>query len=183
MTGPLSPEYREELRQCHSDYAELVFDFVYRLTRWDKALAEDLTHEVFLETAEHWGEWRLVGNRLPGLLLTVARHKAIDVFRHNDMAKAKLPAVYERRPPVETDPYEQAMDAIVDRQLHKVLRALPYRLYLVVVLRWWLGWKNKQIAAELGVTAGRVTQLRQEAEDILRAELAPYVADDWEGGT
>lgn len=175
MSQKLSPEQRAWLRECHHAHSAKIFAVLYKLTRGDKALAEDLTEEVFLYAVTCWEQVRRAHD--PGAwLCRVAEHKAIDLFRRNERARETvLPTLVARAAGAETDVHDEVMTKMAVEQLFATLKTLPDQQYQVAVLWWWLDWRNKDIAEFLGVTPGRITQIRDQASETLKTALRPYV--------
>lgn len=76
-------------------------------------------------------------------------------------------------PSEEADPQAHAERALLAQQLRQAVRTLPPRLQ-VVLRRCFVDERSlRQIGRELGVSPSRISQLRQEAVELLRANLAP----------
>lgn len=180
------PDYRDEMKDCFKTMSARVHATLRRLTRGDHQLAEDLVHETFIKAWEDWHILRdLTEEERAGWLIRVAVHTAVDVFRHNKTAREKLPKVWAHCRPPESDPHRDALTSIAIKRFIEVTNGMPARRSLVAFLAWRCGWRNREIAAALGITPGRVSQHMKAAGETLRKELGPYVPfepGDLEGG-
>ena len=68
----------------------LVFRSVFAQVG-DRAIAEDITAQVFLEAVEGIGRYRDHGRPITGWLLTIARHRTTDWFRKKRREVSDLP--------------------------------------------------------------------------------------------
>ena len=103
----------------------------------------------------------------------MAFNTAADVFRRAETAREKQPQIRDRYWPAETDVYRQAMTSIAVQRFIEVIAAMPPARSRVAFLSWRCGWDNHEIAEELGITAGRVSQQLKAARQTLEKELRP----------
>jgi RNA polymerase sigma-70 factor (ECF subfamily) len=176
VSQEISPDYRDEVRDCFKAMSTRVHATLRRLTRGDHQLAEDLVHETFIKAWDNWHVLRdLTEEERAGWLIRVAVNTAVDVFRHNKTACEKAPEVWARYRPPESDAYREALTSIAIRHFIRVINAMPAQRGLVAFLAWRCGWRSTEIAAALGITPGRVSQHLKAAGETLRKELGPYV--------
>ncbi len=126
-----------------------------------QADAENAVHEAFLSLAENFGKYaRLTGSKMTGLCVSIAKNKAIDILRaRNRYSEAQLEelVLYDKRE--EVNP-EDAQEADEDsRMIRRALRELPDVFREVLVLKYFYGLKNKEIAKIQGVS-GKVVEMR-----------------------
>jgi RNA polymerase sigma factor (sigma-70 family) len=170
----IPPEHREEIEDCFKLMSGSVHGFLRRFTG-DKELSEDLVQETFRKAAQNWRELRgLTEAECTAWLIKVAFNTAADVFRRSETARKMRPQVRDRYLPAETDVHRQAMTSIAVQHFIEVTDKMPPRRRQVAFLYWRCGWNNHEIAAELGITAGRVSQHIKEARRVLAQELRPY---------
>jgi RNA polymerase sigma factor (sigma-70 family) len=157
-----------------------VRGFLIGYTSYEGPLTEDLVQETFLRAADCWDDLRERSSELRlAWLLTTAAHVAIDTFRRNETARKARPAVsglQER----EADSFRDALTAIALQRLERAIEAMPERRRLAALLRWRCGWKNAEIAEEMGITPGAVSQLLGAAKEVLRQELKGFIPFDIE---
>lgn len=168
--------YHREITECAREHNGPLYRFLFRFTRGDHALAEDLVQQVLIEAAVNWAELRmLAADEQTHRLYLIATRRAIDTFRKNRTARdyqAKtLP--FSRQP--DTDPHMHAVTVAAIERFVKVLESLPSRQALAATLRWRCGWKNCEIADALGISPSAVTQLLAKAKATLMRELRAYL--------
>ena len=134
-------------------YETPVYNYVLRLTNGDKALAEDLTQEVFLRVFQGLPRFSL-RCKFTTWLFQVTKNRVLDELR------AK-----ERRPltPVTLDdaPHLEALDQPAERVeaidgLWRAIDALPVDLKMALLLRDVVGLSYNEIADSLEITLATV---------------------------
>lgn len=121
------------------------------------AAAEDLAQEAFLRLRPHYATARNPQAYLRSTTVNLCRtwHRRSARGQHG-------PQDLES---VETGPAETASD-LIDK-----LKRLSYRQRAVVVMRYWGGWSEEEIAAALGCRPGTVKSLAARALSNLRKEF------------
>jgi RNA polymerase sigma factor (sigma-70 family) len=167
--------HAQELAGCFATHAKVLFGCGCFLTRGDRALADDLVQDTFMAAARQWSilRCRNEAQRL-GWLRTTIGNLAISVFRRNEAFRdrlAELEALY--RPPA-ADTHAAAASAITLERCWQTIQALPPQQHAIAVMRWLLGMKNSEIAANLGIAEGTVAAHLCTVRGKLRARLGPY---------
>ncbi len=130
----------------------IIFRFIYGLHGGPLEEVEDLTCDTFFRA---WrGRERFTGSQHDALcwLFTIARRLVIDAHRHKRVHAADPPVYLDDANadtilPDATDPPEdQAATREQLRQMWKSLQSLPDDKREMLVLRYMLGWKVKEIA-------------------------------------
>jgi RNA polymerase sigma factor (sigma-70 family) len=128
--------------------------------------AEDCAQEAFTRAYRAWPKWE---GRVPAeaWLHRIAVNTAIS-YRRREQIRA-LPSLLMRLgvPPTGPDPAERAQS----RALLPELRRLPPKQAAAVVLRYYHGYSNREIAAVLGVSERTVGQRISDALAMLRGRL------------
>ena len=164
-------EYRPGSREDFDRLYRVAYPRVYRTLSallGDPAAAEDCAQDAFVRAFRAWKRWR-PDAPAEAWVHRIAVNRAISYRR-----AAKLRSVGEvlrrlGRPNPSPDPAEQAANP----ELLNALRALPPKLAAAIVLRYYHGYTNREIAAALGVSERTVgTRLRQ-AGGRLRRILGP----------
>lgn len=154
------------------DFAELVREhqaMVYSIA-WhflhDRALAEELAQDVFLqlhrrlaelESPEHVVFW----------LRKVATHRAIDCSRRRKYEpRVALEDVPEPAAPIDPG------DFMLSEKLRLLVRSLPEKLRIAVILRYQEDMGPSEIGRVLGVPARTVKNHLMQAVALLREKLA-----------
>ena len=176
MTNEEIPRaHAQELAGCFATHAKVLFGCGCFLSRGDRALADDLVQDTFMAAARQWSilRCRNEAQRL-GWLRTTIGNLAISVFRRNEAFRdrlAELEALY--RPPA-ADTHAAAASAITLERCWQTIQALPPQQHAIAVMRWLLGMKNSEIAANLGIAEGTVAAHLCTVRGKLRARLGPY---------
>jgi len=133
----------------------IIFRFIYGMHGGPVEEVEDLTCDTFMRAWK--GRERFFGDDHEALcwLFTIARHLVIDAHRrrktHPDntdvlLDDASIDAIYISS---QVTPEEQAASREQFKRLWQVLQNLPDDKREMLVLRYMLGWKVKQIAEYL----------------------------------
>lgn len=124
----------------------------------DRTIAEDFAQEAFLRVQGEFSHLENPGGYLRTTVLNLcrnhhrrARREALRMIRHG----ASPTAVSERA-----------------AELDATLQRLPYSERAVVVLRYWLGLSEAEIAAHLGCRAGTVKSRHSRALARIRKDLS-----------
>jgi len=140
----------------------------------DPEAAEDCTQDAFVQAFQAWKRWR-PDAPAEAWIHRIAVNRAIS-FRRS----AKLRSVGEvlrrlGRPGPGVDP----ADAATRPDLLTALRALPPKLSAAIVLRYYHGYNNREIAAAMGVSERTVGSRLQQAGEQLRAMLdSPFSLEE-----
>jgi RNA polymerase sigma factor (sigma-70 family) len=163
--------YQPGLREDFDRLYRNAYPRVYRtlvVILGDPEEAEDCTQDAFVKAFQAWKRWR-PDAPAEAWIHRIAVNRAISHRR-----SARLRSVGEilrrlGRPPSSTDPAHAATRP----DLLTALRAIPPRLAAAIVLRYYHGYNNREIAAALGVSERTIgTRLNQAA-----ARLRPLLEE------
>lgn len=175
-----------ELADCFVSYARGLFGYACVLTRGDRALADDLVQSTFMAAAGHWPTMRCLDEpQRIGWLRTTIGNLAISAFRRNQAFRNRFRVLEEAyRPPV-ADTHTAAVSGVALERCWQTILALPPQQHLVAVMRWLLGMKNNEIAANLGIASGTVAAHLSTVRAKLRSDLGPFdpFGDDEDGAS
>ena len=137
----------------------------------DDGLAEDVLQEVFLAC------WRAAAfdparGHLSSWVLAMVHHKAVDVVRKEESQRTRLlraVAEHDRQPLV--DAAELACDRAAGGAVLDALRRLPSAQREALVLAYWGGWTQREIAGLTGAPLGTVKTRMLAGMRRLRQEL------------
>ena len=168
---PKSEAYRPGSSEDFDRLYRTAYPRVYRTLSailQDAAEAEDCAQEAFVHAFQAWKRWR-PDAPAEAWIHRIAVNRAISFRR-----RARLRSVGEvihrfGKPQLTTDPG----DLVARPDLLTALRAIPPKLAAAIVLRYYHGYNNREIAAAIGVSERTVgTRLRQAGER-LRPLLDP----------
>ncbi len=159
-----------KFERLYRAYRALMFQVARRVLRSEQD-AEDAVHQAFLKLAEAPELLpEAPGPRARALLVTVAERKAIDLWR-----------VRQRRPTEELDETVLVYDRPVepDGTLAAAMAALPPRYREVLLLKYYNGYSNGEIAQLLSLENANVSQLLHRGRERLARELQERGEDGW----
>lgn len=125
----------------------------------DHALAEDVVQEAFLAYWRNPASFDPARGAFGSWLLAMVHHKAVDAVRHEESQRRRLAAVgawvaahSESAPDVADD----VADRMAGLQVRRALEKLPAGQREAIVLTYWGGYTQVQIAQRTGVPLGTV---------------------------
>ncbi|MEU5879886.1 sigma-70 family RNA polymerase sigma factor [Spirillospora sp. NPDC047279] len=158
------------LAELYDRLAPLVFGLCVRVTR-DRAIAEDLTQEVFLTFWERPLAFDPARGTLRAWLATIAHRRSVDHVRGEERKKASQlgPRLFEREP----DPVEDTvLDAEDSVRVREAVRSLPTEQREALEMAYWGGRTYRQVAESLGLPEGTVKSRIRQALRQLAGMLA-----------
>lgn len=155
-------------RHCHA-----CFGLALKIVR-DPSVAEDITQEVFLKIWSRPQTFSQQRGKFISWLLTVVHHRSIDKLRAmranaggnawpldtanntGDNTKGAASASIDALPDLSPSPLESVCKNETGRLVHDALRHLPEAQYEVVMLAYFEGLTQSEIAAKLNRPLGTV---------------------------
>ena len=132
----------------------------------EQPLAEDIVQEAFAELHARWSRLQDVHKALAYLRTSVVNGSR-SALRRRRTARAYVPP----HEPPEPSPEADLVLAEDQREVLAAVRRLPERQRQVLVLRYWSGLSEAEIAAVLGITRGTVKSTASRALDALEQVL------------
>jgi RNA polymerase sigma-70 factor, ECF subfamily len=143
----------------------MVYSIAWHFLR-DRALAEELAQDVFLELHRHWTSIKSAQHML-FWLRKVASRRAIDVVRKRRVRlETSLDATGE--PTV----LEHVHDSFLSSYLERMVASLPEKQRIVIVLRYQEGMELEEIADVLDLKISTVKTQIFRGLELLRAKTA-----------
>jgi RNA polymerase sigma-70 factor (ECF subfamily) len=145
--------------------------FAYRFVHSREA-AQDLAQDAFARVWERRESLHVYGD-LRTYLLTVVRHRALDIIRHARVVdRAATASEPDERVQVVTmgvvPPTDVAAEeAVLMAAFRRVVAALPERQRSALMLRWEQGLSNREIARVLGIGEAAVSRLLSRTAEAL----------------
>jgi len=156
---------REAFAELYRLRAGRVFAYLSKILR-ERTAAEDATAETFLQAWKGIGKLR-DPDRLDAWLFRIAHHVAMDELKRPQTldltAAAEAPDAT-----VDANPEAVATQGEAAERLRQALLALPERYREVLVLRYFGDWSDREVARQMGTSAGNVRALRMRAMRRLR---------------
>lgn len=165
------------LSQLYDRYNRLVFSLALAIIN-DRATAEEITLDVFMRVWQKAGTYRRDQAKVSTWLTYIARHHAIDVLRRRavraDHYAVNLDDATSSRGLSDQDPQEFAELSLRRERIHAALAQLPEDQKQALVLAYFNGYTQHQIAEALNQPLGTIkTRIRlamQKLRDFLRDE-------------
>jgi RNA polymerase sigma-70 factor (ECF subfamily) len=133
-----------------------VYRYVYGLVAGHREEAEDVTAETFLRAWDHRASFDGERGAALNWLLGIARHLVIDGYRH-DPASGQAPLDEASLAAPGATVEEQVFLNSEERTLMTALERLPVDQRELIVLRYLLGWRVKDMAAYLELKENTVS--------------------------
>ncbi|MGW4365259.1 RNA polymerase sigma factor [Nocardia takedensis] len=173
MSAGWSADDKEVLRKLYLTHRPFVLRRLLTWTRGDTTVAEDLCHDVFERVLKSYTATRLreLGeSRQQALLNTVLINVATDRFRRDGVVSmVRVPAVEdalsaEDHVNAENHQYDRVESQLMLRRFFvTVEKVLSENEYRVVMLGFWVGHPDVEIAELLRTTVATVHTLRSRA--------------------
>lgn len=159
---------QDAVMTVYDQYFPPIYNFI-RLRVEDRALAEDLASEVFVQFVTAVQNRKAPRHSLRGWLFRVARNLIYDHYGK----PLSTTALDEWMPaPPEEDPEAQAIRALDAEQARRVLRMLSDDQQEVLILRFGQGLSLEETADIMGKQIGAVKSLQFRAVSTLRQHLS-----------
>jgi RNA polymerase sigma-70 factor, ECF subfamily len=173
----IAQSQEQALAQLYDRYHRLIFSLALAIVN-DRATAEEITLDVFMRVWQKAGTYRAEQAKVSTWLTHIARHHAIDVLRRR-AARVDHSAVYweESIFHIESsgpDPQESAELSLRRERIHTALAKLPPEQKQALILAYFGGYTQSQIAELLAQPLGTIkTRLRlalQKLREFLKQE-------------
>ena len=141
----------------------------------DPAEAEDVTHDVFVSLWQRSSTFQPSRGKLSSWLLTVAHNQIVDNLRRRRRAGEAHEAI-GRDPVAVSEVAREDTAAIAEqneeaRQVRQALQTLPPDQREVIILSYYQGYSQSEIAERVQIPLGTVKSRMRLAMDRLRDEL------------
>lgn len=160
----ITQSQEQALAQLYDRYNRLVFSLALTIVN-DRATAEEITLDVFLRVWQKAATYRADQAKVSTWLTHIARHHAIDVLRRRsvrlDQSAVHLEDAIHQIESSHPDPQESAELTLRRERIHAALSQLPPEQKQALILAYFGGYTQSQIAELLAQPLGTVkTRLR-----------------------
>lgn len=172
----IAESQEEALAQLYDRYHRLVFSLALAVVN-DRATAEEITLDVFMRVWQKAGTYRAEQAKVSTWLTHITRHHAIDVLRRRAVRADQYAVQWEEIVYAEVpqqDPQESAEQSMRRERIHAALAQLPPDQKQAILLAYFGGLTQSQIAETLkqplGTIKTRVRLAMQKLQGFLREE-------------
>lgn len=165
------------LTQLYDRYHRLVFSLALAIVN-DRETAEEVVLDVFMRVWQKAGTYRVEQAKVTTWLTHIARHHAIDILRRRaarlDQSALHWEDFISNLESSHPDPQESAELSLRRKRIHAALNQLPHEQKQALLLAYFGGYTQSQIAELLGQPLGTIkTRLRlamQKLREFLHEE-------------
>jgi RNA polymerase sigma-70 factor (sigma-E family) len=162
---PASGGWPPDLLELYADCRLPMLRLAVLLTD-DGATAEDVVHDAFVAVHRRWASVDPAAAK--GYLRVAVVNTARSVVRRKIVARRHLRVAEHDAGPAADDGLVLAEE---HREVWEAVRSLPRRQREVLVLRYWSGLNEEQIATALGVSRGTVKSSASRGLDTVQKRL------------
>jgi RNA polymerase sigma-70 factor, ECF subfamily len=161
-------------------YGRLVFSLAVNML-FNNSDAEEITQEVFLLVWKNASTYKMEQGRVAAWLSGITRHRAIDALRRKDARPDGhrldwVLAVEEPDLPDGSEPVENMVEEHQQAQnIQKVVSNLPAEQQQVLILAYFQGMTQEEIAAQTGEPLGTVKTRIRLAMQKLRSQMVETI--------
>ena len=165
---------REALEAIYTRYSSAVYSLARYMLR-QEAIAEEATQEVFLNLWLKSASYNPSRGEPRAWIMSVAHHKIIDIIRSRrratDVSDPKEYETLDLLPSRQMDTDEEAERNLEGERVRQALDKLPPAQQEVILLSYYNGLSQSEIASRLGQPLGTVKTRARLAMQKLRVEL------------
>jgi RNA polymerase sigma-70 factor (ECF subfamily) len=170
----------EALEELYNRYNRLVFSVALAIMG-ERDVSEEVTLDVFMRVWRRAKTYHPDRGKVSTWLIAITRHHAIDVIRwrnsRSDSKNISLDDISEYCDRLSADPQESAELAWQRTEIHQAFERLPNEQRQVIVLAYFKGYSQSQIADLLAQPLGTIkTRIRlgmQKLRQLLAGEEQP----------
>src|ERR1700731_3124211 len=161
---------REAFEMIIRTHSRPLFAIAYGILQ-NREEAEDAVQDALVKAWK--SRWRVRDpEKFPAWLAMITRHRARDVFRK----RRAVPLPPQASETIGPENGTTAVDAMLDRQLHSALAALPELHRSALTLRYFEEMDYRSIENALGLSNGELRGILGRALASMRKELRPALA-------
>lgn len=164
----------DALSELYDRYGRLVYSVAYHATS-DAHLAEEITQDTFLRVWQRAESYQSQNGKVATWLASIARHRAIDLYRRSQARGEGHAQALENVPEFELRDHALGLETSLEveqsrQQVRQALNQLPPEQRQVLALAYFRGLTQEQIAHALALPLGTVkTRLRLGMQKLRQA--------------
>jgi len=155
--GPDQKELAREMEKLYREYRSPMFRIAFAILR-DEGLAEDAVQQTFLKLFQNFEKIdRANCNKTKSFIVILVKNTAIDLYRRRGRENVISFEDLERPLPAqEAQPEDQAIATLEGERLMDCLSRMEERYANLLLLRYYHGYQNREIAELLGMSQAQV---------------------------
>jgi RNA polymerase sigma-70 factor (ECF subfamily) len=163
------------LAELYRRHAATAYSLARRVVG-DPSLAEDAVQEGFLAVWRSAARFAPERGRARAWILTLVHRRAVDLVR-GGKGRERNPLEMARGAVEDPDPGDEALQLVGERELvRRALRGLPQEFRAPLVLAYYEGMTQRELAERLGHPLGTIKSRMSRGHTRLRAALAREAA-------
>jgi RNA polymerase sigma-70 factor (ECF subfamily) len=168
---------RSALEVLYNRYAGGIYSLAHHMLQ-EQGAAEEVTQDTFFNVWRRASSYNVKRGKVSGWLYSIGHHRIIDELRKRRRQESMIyvPDVeaVHRQEDESADPNEYAAQRMQGSRIRKALEALRPELKSVVVLAYYGGLTQSEIAKKLNQPLGTVKTRTRLALKALRENLGPH---------
>lgn len=152
------PSFNERIFDSfYEEYYDKIYNYVYFKTG-DRTNAEDLACHIIEKVLSNMHKYNAAASSLNTWIFTIAKNHLIDYFRLKSRNECHFEDGEEFliADQVTASPDETVVQAEREEMIHAMLQRLPETEREIIILKFWGGLKNIEIAQQLGLNSGNL---------------------------
>lgn len=170
-----TPASGPSLAELLDDHALRAWGLARRIVA-DDGLAEDVVQEAVIAYWRDPAAFDGTRGSFASWFLGLVHHKAVDVVRREAAHRRRADAAADRADLVARDVAETVVDVLADGQVRSALASLSHVQREALVLAYWGGYTQRQIAEHTGAPLGTVKTRMFAGMRCLQGLLDPVTA-------
>ena len=151
----IQQESLDALEELYDRYNRTALAVAHRVLQ-DRNLAEDVIQETFLAVWRQAGMFKPERGTVRSWLLSIVRHRAIDITRGHYFTKVSLSLDEIVLQPTYADVWKQVSEKLEKERIRQAVEALPAEQKEVIMLAYFGGYTQQQISERTAVSLGTV---------------------------
>lgn len=141
----------------YEEYYEKIYNYVYFKTG-DQINGEDITGHIIEKILNNIHKYNAAVSSLNTWIFTIARNHLIDYYRSKRRNESHFEEGQELQltDEITAKPDETVIQGEQQELIHGMLQQLPETEREIIILKFWGGLKNIEIAAQLGISSSNI---------------------------
>ena len=170
-------EREQKFISVYHSYVNEIYQYVYLRTGMSKALAEDITQEIFMDVYRGLSGFKGLSSERTWIF-KIARNKLNDFYRKQYSPKFEMVEIDDYMVEHLDDPSQDIQELMIKsferEKVRACLNSLPEQYKIVLVLKYIDGKTVKEIAVEYGKSPKAIESILQRAKNAFVKSYSKY---------